>query len=300
LGSGPDQLGGLQFTGPFLISNGEALWPLPRHVLGRVEETWTPRAFLRPADAKTMCDAGEINLPIIALPPGEKRDGLKSAEAVWVTTTGLSALLAGGLPKAEAVVDGKKLWALEARVGLRRNEDTLTTGEGALYSPSYVRLHRGVAIGVGVAGVPDDMADVPEVFPLGGESRLARRDAWSGETLPAPLPHEKFSPDAAGRVEFTVVLLTPGCFTAPDLPAVEIVSACVGKPQFIGGWDSLKRAPLPLEPFAPAGSVWFCAARRADFDAIHARNGQHLGPHAAHGFGQIVIGLWPPVRTQYL
>jgi len=296
LGSGPDHLGALQFTGPFLISNDEALWPLPRYVLGRVEEKWTPRAFLRPADAKTLCDAGEINLPVI-MPTGERSGGLKSADGLWVTTTGLRTLLSGGLPKANTIVDVKKLWALEPRVGLCRDEHTLTTGDGALYSPSYVRLHRGVALGVGVAGMPVHMAGVPEVFPLGGESRLACCDTWGGEPLPAQLPREKFSIDAAGRAEFSVVLLTPGRFKAPDLPAAEIVSACVGKPQFIGGWDSLKREPLPLEPFVPAGSVWFCTAPEADFAAIHARHGQRLGPHAAHGFGQIAIGLWPTALT---
>jgi CRISPR-associated protein Cmr3 len=297
-GSGPDDLGALQFTGPLLISNNEALWPLPRHVLGRIEEAWTPRAFLRPARARTPCDSDELNLPVIALPPGEMRNGLKHAETAWVTTAGLSALLAGELPKAEAIVDANKLWAHEPRVGLRRDEDTLATDEGALYSPSYVRLHRGVALGVSVAGLPDAMSGVPEIFPLGGESRLARCDAWSGEVLPAPVPRGRFSADSAGRVAFTVVLLTPGRFTAPDLPGAEIISGCVGKPHFIGGWDSLKREPLPLQPFAPAGSVWFCTAAPADFDAVFARHGQHLGPHAAHGFGQIAIGLWPTAHTQ--
>lgn len=296
-GSGPDELGALQFTGPFLISNNEALWPLPRHVLGRVRETWSPCGFLRPADTKTWCDAGDINLPVVSLLAGEKRDGLKPAETAWVTTKGLTLLLAGGLPKAGAIVDAKNLWAHEPRVGLHRDEHALTTGEGALYSPSYVRLHRGVALGVGVAGVPQGMAGVPGIFPLGGESRLAGCDAWNGEALPARVPRERFSTDAAGRVAFTVVLLTPGRFTSPDLPGSEIISACVGKPQFIGGWDSLKREPLPLEPFAPAGSVWFCTVAQADFDAIYACHGQQLGPHAAHGFGQIAIGLWPNALT---
>ena len=72
-GSGPEELGGLQFTGPLLILNDEALWPLPRHVLGRVGcgENWEPRAFLRPAEAATACDAGDIRLPEIVATKGD-------------------------------------------------------------------------------------------------------------------------------------------------------------------------------------------------------------------------------------
>ena len=293
-GSGPNELGALQFTGPFLINNGQALWPLPRHVLGYAKDGWEPAAFLRPDEETTHCDAGEIKLPIIALPADKKAEGLKPAETSWITASALGALLSGKLPAAADIFAPSKLWALEARVGLRRDETKLTAGEGALYSPAYVRLHKGISLGMGIAGVPDDInAHVPSLFPLGGESRLAQCDDWAHEPLPAPPPRESFKADAAGCIRFTIILLTPGCFKAPSLPGAEIISACVGKPQFIGGWDSLKREPLPLQPFAPAGSVWFCTTGKADFAAIHSKHGTHLGPHTAHGFGQIVIGHWP-------
>ena len=88
-GSGPEELGALQFTGPFLILDGEALWPLPRHLLGGVGEGWEPRAFLRPADAPTACDAGNLRLPEIVLSKGTRRDGLKTAKTAWITAAGL-------------------------------------------------------------------------------------------------------------------------------------------------------------------------------------------------------------------
>ncbi len=297
-GSGPEELGALQFTGPFLILNGEALWPLPRHVIGGVNERWEPCAFLRPADAATACDVGNIRLPEV-LPPCEE---LKTAETAWVTAAGLGALLAGELPGAHSIVQAKELWVHEARIGLHRDEKTFITDEGALYSPSYVRLRRGVALGVGVGGVPEGMANVSDIFPLGGESRLARCEEWGRSPVPAMPSRERFTLDTESRVAFIIVLLTPGRFIAgkPILPGAEIISACVGKPQFTGGWDSLKRVPLPLEPFAPAGSVWFCTSTRGDFDAIHKRHGQHIGAHTAHGFGQIAIGLWPPTPTNKL
>lgn len=300
-GSGPNELGALQFTGPFLVKDGQPLGPLPRHLLGRTGERWEPVAFLHPDEKTHPTDAGDLNLPVLGFPPGEKPDGLKPAETAWATTQALSTILQGKRPSATGIFMPRELWAHEGRVGLHRDETTLTTGEGALYSPAFVRLRRGVSLGVGIAGVPDALKpDLPPLLPLGGESRLAQCGPWDGNPLPAPPPRESFKPDATGHIRFTAILLTPGGFAAPDLPGAEVVSACMGKPQFIGGWDSLKREPLPLQPFAPAGSVWFCTAATADFAAIHARHGKHLGPHAAHGFGNIVLGQWPTAHIHQL
>lgn len=294
-GSGPDNLGRLQFTCPFLIKDGQPLWPFPRHLLGRArEKSWLPIAFLRPDERTCPTDAGDLNLPVLALPAGEKADGLKPAESAWVTTVALRTILAGEMPAAADTLVPSQLWAHEPRVGLRRDENTLTTGEGALYSPAYVRLRKGVSLGVGIAGVPADLkADLPPIFPLGGESRLAHCDPWPHDPLPAAPPVTAFETDHDGLVRFTVILLTPGGFREPPLPGANVVSACVGKPQLIGGWDSLRCEPLPLQPFAPAGSVWFCTAPATGFPALHAQHGKYLGQHAAHGFGQVLIGRWP-------
>lgn len=293
-GANAEDLAALQFSGPFLTKNQTAYWPLPRHLLGcSIDKKWNVQAFLHPAESLSHCDAGETNLPVIALPSGVKRAGLKPAETAWISTPGLTLVLAGKLPKAGEIIPANDLWAHEPRVGLRRHEEKRTTEEGALYSPAYVRLCRGVSLGFGISGVPVGRHHVDGVLPFGGESRLAHCEAWPGSPLPTAPPLASFKPQADGLLAFTVTLLTPGCFKAPPLPGATVVSACVGKPVTIGGWDSLKRIPLPLEPFAPAGSVWFCTAAVADFAAIHAMHGTHFGKHAAHGFGQIVIGLWP-------
>ena len=295
-GRGPNDLGGLQFVGPFLIKDKKAFWPMPRHVLGRKQDRWQPVAFLRPDETRKthLTDAGDQNLPVIDLPPSEKGDGLKPADTTWISVQALKSILEGKLPSASDIAEQKELWELESRVGLHRDTLKRTTGKGALYSPAYVRLHRKVALGIAMAETPGDLkTDPPALFPLGGESRLAQCESWTGELLPAVPPRESFTPDETGRIRFTVILLTPGSFTQPPLAGATVVSACVGKPVFIGGWDSLNREPLPLQPFKPAGSIWFCTVDKAEFAAIHAQHGKHLGAHTKHGFGQIVIGRWP-------
>jgi CRISPR-associated protein Cmr3 len=152
-----------------------------------------------------------------------------------------------------------------------------------------------VALGMGFTGVPAAMNCLPSLFPFGGESRLAQSERWDGDPLPGIPDLNSFKPDQE-CIKFTVILLTPGRFDdpAPLLhPQAKLLSACVGKPVSIGGWDSLKKEPLPLEPFHPAGSVWFCETLACNFPAIHAQHGRWLGKYSVHGFGQIAIGHWP-------
>jgi CRISPR-associated protein Cmr3 len=305
-GNGPNDLGQLQFTGPFLIRENEtgateALWPVPRHLLGRSHAGhWRPLAFFQPDQKETETDNGRCRLPRVVLPPGETTDGLTLAEAAWITSAGLTDILTGRMPKPETVPRPGTLWRFESRVGLQRDASTLNVGEGDLYSPTYVRLCRKVALGVGLAGVPDAMNGLPSLFPLGGESRLAQAEPWSGNPLPDGPPAAVFKPDSNGAVRFSVVLLTQGRFESPApllASGAKILSACVGKPQMIGGWDSLKNEPLALEPFHPAGSVWFCEAPAAELPKILDLHGKWLGNYQKHGFGQIVIGLWPSNST---
>jgi CRISPR-associated protein Cmr3 len=296
-GSGPNHLGNLQFSGPFLIQNGQSVWPVPRHLLGfSTSGTWKPAAFLRPAAIKTMTDQGPLQLPEIALGQDKERNGLKPAETSWVTSICLEKILAGELPLADGIHAPKSLWRGEPRVGLARDPLKLCVGEDSLYSPSYIRLCSSVALGIGLAGVPNQMNSLPPLFPFGGESRLAQCEPWKGDPLPKAPEAGTFKPNVGGRVEFVVILLTPGRFPNPTsfFSDARLISACVGKPVPIGGWDSLNNEPLPLEPFHPAGSVWFCDAPA---DAFHNRicvqHGRWIGGYTAHGFGQIVIGHWP-------
>jgi len=296
-GSSPNELGKLQFSGPLFIHDGQALWPVPRHLLGCSKSaTWKPAALLRPAACKTITDQGPLQLPEIAPGQDQERDGLKPAETSWVTTIGLDEILSGKLPSADGIHAPKSLWRIEPRVGLVRDALKLSVGENSLYSPSYIRLCLSVALGIGLAGVPNEMNSLPPLFPLGGESRLAQCEPWKGDPLPKAPGADNFKPNAEERVEFVVILLTPGRFADPTsfFSGARLISACVGNPVPIGGWDSLNNEPLPLEPFHPAGSVWFFDAPADEFyKSIYNWHGHWLGEYTAHGFGQIAIGHWP-------
>lgn len=304
LGDGPNDLGTFQCIGPFLIRHGpggsQALWPMPRHLLGHaLSGEWSPRAFLVPEDREFETDLGRVRLPRPAVSANGAAEGLKPTERAWITAQGLSTVLGGQLPPQTDVCTAEHLWALEPRIGLCRAPESLIVGEGDLYSPRYVRLRREVAVGVGINHLPDSLKPLPPLLSFGGESRMAMAEPWPHQALPNHPPLDAFPRTSDGLVRFLVMLLTPGRFAQGNGPVdylrqgARVVAACVGRPQFIGGWDSGCAQPLPLEPFHPAGSVWFCEAPVGIFPDIHARHGQWLGAYTQHGFGQIAIGLWP-------
>ena len=309
LGDGPQNLGKLSFDGPFLLQHDKPLFPVPSHLLGsREPQGWVPKALLRPG-SPVNCDLGEdVRLP--ELPSsgegGSDRPILKPGNAEWITQDGLKAVLDGHLPQHSHVVASKCLWSAEARTGLERSHEHRTAKEGMLYSTGHVRLHAGVSLGAQIAGLPADWIPPYErLAPLGGESRLAECQSWdvrAALTLKAPLDV------IAARRRLTLVALSPlevgedvvlgkqdlEVCGIPELGPVRVVSACLQRPQRIGGWDSLGRCPLPLRSILPPGSVLFCkllehSSVRMTGTCVMA----HVGSRQEWGFGLVALGVWP-------
>jgi CRISPR-associated protein Cmr3 len=318
LGDGPGDLGALRFVGPRLRRGGEDLFPVPRHVLGELvppgdeedidPESWVPRDFLVPeAMPGVVSDLGGSAGEPLWLPQRVGMDTgarqLRHQADRWVTAAGLAQVLRGALPEAKQIAAAGALWQLEPRVGLERVWSTRTAKEGALYSPSYVRLDRHVSVVMGISGLPGGWS-VPSALTLGGESRMASCEPLAQELDAPECPAETIRQ----RRRVAVILLTPACLMSsagapawpgpgkpmPGLPGLRVVSACVDHPVLIGGFDGRLRQPLPLRPFAPAGSVWFCEREEgADIGEILARHGEGIGEDTAYGFGQIALGVWP-------
>ena len=311
LGNGFDDLGQLQFHGPFLVRDGKCLFPVPLHLLGctadhatLAQPFWLPSAFLAPnlKGSVLESDLGPVRFPVPIRSKGQHGQ-LKEPTGLWATAAGFSRILRGEMPDAETLVPSSVLWKTEQRVGLARNHDRRAAEEGALYSPEYVRLLRGVELATMVEGVPGEWT-FPDLIALGGESRMAQCESRSGEL---PLPQSPVDMIRESN-RFTVSLLTPLCLrrdssgrlappmpgqSFPGLTGSKVVSACVGKPVHIGGWNSLNREPLPLIPYLPAGSTWFCEADPVALDSVLTSHGRHVGERTPYGFGQIALGAWP-------
>lgn len=291
--SAEDPLGQLSFSAPLLTREGEAVFPLPLNVArGKTADGQDRLTRLVPGPLRT-CDLGDE----VALPVAEDGsvNGPSVPENSWVTLAGMKAVLAGGLPAAADVLKRTDLWCNEPRVGIGLDSNSRQVETGQLYMASHVRPRKGVRLYLRVAGASAE--DFPEgLHPLAGEHRMAAFRATEEVALPT-------TPDTLGRetdgsIRYLVVLLSPCLLerlpepgeSLPGLPG-RVVSACLGRGQTIGGWDSCKKRPIAMHPAVPAGSLWYLTASEAvgDLRDVH---GTHIGAAQAWGFGQMLVGTW--------
>jgi CRISPR-associated protein Cmr3 len=294
LGDGPQDLGQLRFAGPYLALDSEALFPLPMHIVGaRGDKTFEATTFLAPGNEIT-CDLGRVRLPM----PKTANVALQSGAGLFLRRTAFEALMGGDLSAANEFVLPEQLFAFEPRTGLRRDPDKRTAVQGQLYRTQHVRLQDRASMVVEVDGLPPGWAKAcPRLITLGGENRMADVE-WS-----KALPTIKAPMDTIQKTrQLTITLLTPlrlekatmgrAGETFADWEGVSVVSACLGKPIFMGGWDGRNKTTVPLCPYLPPGSTWFCSVDAQHVKTLSTRNGSCVGREAAFGFGAVALGLW--------
>ncbi len=302
LGDGPENCGKLKFTGPFVLYQGQLVFPMPRHVVGGPPETatgsdckrWQPKEILLPSCDRTLCDLGEVCLPKLS------ESGSSPTQRYWVKLDGLRNILNGNLPGDGQIVDERRLWRLEPRIGIRRDPNTRAAEEGALFAAVHVRPTKETEIALEVDGVPQDWKPPNEVLiPFGAEGRLALC-----RTENAPIDHLAFSDGSSAGSEhagkFVLIALTPALISVKALAGAEelepesglkVVCACADRPIRVGGWFSLERKPLPLRNTLAAGSVLFCRAQDPQALMNRVDRGMlRLGEMTALGFGLFAIG----------
>jgi CRISPR-associated protein Cmr3 len=306
-----DDMGCLSFQGPYLLKDGQRLYPAPLVLLkatqknkGGADETVFTR--LVPSSSLTDCDLGRVALPKMQL---ASLQGAKPLEQVWLTKEGLKVALEGRTPAANQVVDAKALFDSEERLGIGRDNATRTTGNGLLYQTQHVRPKSGVAIGMvvnGLEGTPPLPAS--GFVRLGAEGRLAHWERREAVALP---------PAQSKNQRLLVVLMTHARFDNGWLPdgfekttldgsdngqtvwrgqlhgvALRLMCAVVGKSVREGGWDLVNRSPRPVQALVPAGSAYFFEVESGQAHELQALHGSQIGQDTSHGRGEISIGIW--------
>ena len=293
LGSGTNwqkgsTLGTLKFGAPLVMKNGSPVFPVPLHIVeGKNARGEKAITSLRPGKS-IVSDLGEQRLPV---PESKTLMGLKTIEDRWVNLSGMKKILDGEARKLKEsdFIKRTDLWTTEPRVGVGIDPDTRTTSDGRLYMASHIRMADDTILAVEVTGGEEAIVD--SLRPLAGEHRMASitmsRDAFS-----LPEGSNNGFKSQSDQTCYCAIAISPVVpdpdrnFAIAGLVADNIVSASLGKPVSIGGWDFEAKTPIALRQCIPAGSVWFMQGGDVP------PNGSKIGLAQEWGFGQILIGRW--------
>ncbi|NRT58055.1 type III-B CRISPR module-associated protein Cmr3 [Sphaerotilus uruguayifluvii] len=306
----PDSPAPLSFEGPFLMKDGQRLYPAPLVTMRHEHEGRMTFTRLEPAATPVDSDLGRVRLPVMR----QVLPGARPLEGFWMTAQAMAAVLRGQVPEKSGLLSQKDLFDTEPRLGIGLDERARRPIDGLLYQTRHLRLKPGISAGLVVRGLdasrwPQTLLGRQGLVRLGGEGRLAAWHRDAASALPEIVPK-------AGSRQLMVTLLSPARFDngwCPDgfatvsaddgsmvwqgeltgLPA-RLVCAVTGKPVREGGWDLARQQSRDLQAAVPAGSCYFFEFDSAEQAREAARRipGSSIGRDTAWGGGRMAAGLW--------
>jgi len=296
-------LGAFAMRGPFLArEEGRVVRyvPLPADV--RRTKGYTPDYFtLQPTRRRTF-DTDWPASGLFPLWPPKEQDIEKPEEPEWLSDSSLNDYLHG---RAFAGLKATELFGTELRLGIALDYSRRRPKPGMIYQIEFIRPQAQVGL---LVHLSDAVALSAQrgAMRIGGEGRSAHYRALSDQQVKAD----------AGLKEpatcFKLVLLTPAYFDGGWQPRdgnlgwsrllggpVRLISAALGRPQRIGGWDLAARNGRgwhkPIRAYVPAGSVYFFEADQPlpppSKSVTHTPADEDL-PLDKLGFGQVAVGTW--------
>lgn len=289
----PPHLGALRITGPLIArrnaNNIEFLVHAPMDIL-RDKETGE-QVILRVQKETSFRTAPPFDgWQSLVTPTINNYDPDWEAGKGWLTPEQFQAYLHGKVPESEF---REHVIQIEDRMGLGMDHKRRANEPSLLYRASFARP--GDDIGL-VVGINMNVFDGEGYVRLGGESRQGKFEV---------LPSGAFTqPPITGSGRVKIVLLTPAYFSSGWQPAdwskwvgpqATLVSAVIGKPLAISGWDVANQRPKPLRNFVPSGSVYYfenAEVQAVPFTETPQSNQYPEADFAAMGFGGYAVGTW--------
>ncbi|KLO23498.1 type III-B CRISPR module-associated protein Cmr3 [Marinitoga sp. 1155] len=186
----------------------------------------------------------------------------------------------------------------EPKIGITRSKDTLSTEEGKIYRVDMYRTKNLKLV------VDFENLEIPQFgfLKLGGESKSARYKNINKEISVEPAKFNKYDKC------FKLVLTTPAIFKENGwIPTwidkdtlegvigglkVKLISASIGKPIVIGGFDIKEKKPKPSYKAVPTGSVYYFKLLEGNVNDIvnifHENSISEI--YSEQGFGICYVG----------
>jgi len=289
-----ENMDGLTLQGPYMArmnASGklERFFPAPLDLLHDAEN-----GVFSVLQVSTKADFAS-NAPLngwrpLQVPARDKRDfNVKEAEG-WLSEAQLTDYLAGKL-KTGHLTASSELFQSEERVGLALDSRRKVNRQGLFYRAQFIRTCDDVGLLVGVS-YSSALFDEVGMIGLGGEARFGRYQHVN----------EPESLVKADKGNLKIVLLTPAYFRGGWQPesgnwsewvgdSAKLVSAALGKPQAISGWDMAKQEPKPLRHFVPTGSVFYFENAEWKNKAF-SEDANGGAPYSKMGFGTVAVASW--------
>ncbi|WP_031433644.1 type III-B CRISPR module-associated Cmr3 family protein [Methylomarinum vadi] len=284
--------------------------PLPSDMIvsGFASDKPTQIQYLQPQKLapQILCNARCGQIPVFRTATQAKPDS-----GLWLNRQGIAAWLNARPIRPEHLLESKRLWQTDPRLGIALDESARTTLEGQLYIVDTVAMAEDVGFLAGVSGAKGLLPETG-VIRLGGDGRGARHGkiAWA-------MPEPDWSVIEQSK-RFRVLLTTPGLFESgwllpgmiekngeiiwqTDEFAAHLVSASITRSETVSGWDLAENKPKPALKAVNTGSVYWLDQFEGSIDSLHKLVEQGLSRIAvypdkrrsAEGFNNIMIAAWP-------
>ncbi|MEW6419777.1 MAG: type III-B CRISPR module-associated protein Cmr3 [Nitrospirota bacterium] len=298
----PSAYGNLAITN-FLFARKEnevinPVFPVPKDVIKIKGKEQRDLFILRPNEG--LSTQIKTNLPITSLAPLWLKTDEPLEEATgFISLEIMRKYLEGTMQK--EIINSNDLFQRDERVGIKKDRIQKAAATGALYSVEYFRLKEDVGFIVELSGV----RSLPKegLMRLGGDHRSVFYKESSFQMPDAEVVKKKVN--ETGR--FKHILLTPAIFNKGWIPdwidsesgegrlndvSLKLVSAAIGKPVYIGGFNLAKKIPKDMKKAVPQGSVYYLEIKQGSAEEI--LNAFWLQSISAEkqkeGFGISIIG----------
>jgi len=295
--------GNLDLYGPYLFKDDNCYYTIPLDIVR--EKEGEKRLFtLKPSETHITCDLGKVCMP--AKPTGSNFGAFDLVEG-WIKEEALINYLQGDKDNpisGDDLVTEDLFFEREPRVGIKRDYSTHRVITGMLYSIIPLRFNAGSKIGVRVGGI-DNIDLAGYATNIGGEGKVCRLDLQDCE--------ERYVYKLDHNNHVKMVLLQPADFGGNWYPSefkekdlngttcwersiegvnikLRLITACIGKPYKLGGWNMAERRVKPMKNYIPAGSVYFFEVVEGDASDLPVEG--KIGNNSQIGFGHYLLGTW--------
>jgi CRISPR-associated protein Cmr3 len=273
--------GNLEIKGPFLFhidyltESKTVLAPLPYDLLEYNSGNRT--IFVKIAPNDSLHFYSNLKYEITPATPREETESKEHEERYINIINLVTAYFLSGIFNANEITNKTRvkteIFEIERKVGIKLDKSTKSTEENYLYSASHIRLKEGFGF---LVEVNNDNNLLPNqgYLRLGGDTRVAEFKEIDFDLSSITEDIVNNLPELNEDFLLEFILLTPAIFKNGWYPdflnndmgflkgefggiSLTLISAVLGKPLYIGGFDLAKGYPKEMKKAVPAGSVYY-------------------------------------------